>query len=490
MINNLKDLAYKPVDIAGLAVIRILFGFMIMLEAWSYSGEMAINSVFSGQIFYFKYRFFEWVHPVATLPMQLILILYGLAGLAVLLGIFYHAAAFTVTCCISYMFLIDSANYLNHFYLIIIFSALMIFLPAHKSWSLYAWLYPKYSCSRVASWTVWALRAQLIIVYSYAALAKMNVDWMNGMPLYDWIGDFAPEQTGLISLFLSSTLVIYLFTYGGLLYDLLVIPALLYKPTRALAYCMSIGFHLMNFYLFNIGIFPWFMLATTTIFFATSWPREFLNFFWPERFKLINLESNNNFSNNKTLSYVGFACLAAHICFQIIFPLRHFIYPGYVGWSEEGHNFSWHMKLRDKTGTIVFTVKNPTTGKSEIIDNSRFLMRRQIYKMACRPYLALQFAHFLRDLYSSPHETPVEVYADTWISLNGRDPQRLIDPTVNLSELSMKESHNSWILPLRQPVWNAFNKKNRFGDAFNYDIFAQKALLPLQPYTRHLVVRR
>ena len=36
--------------------------------------------------------------------------------------------------------------------------------------------------------------------------------------------------------------------------------------------------------------------------------------------------------------------------------MRHWLYPGQVNWTEEGHNFSWHMKLRIKTGQTVFVV--------------------------------------------------------------------------------------------------------------------------------------
>lgn len=33
---------------------------------------------------------------------------------------------------------------------------------------------------------------------------------------------------------------------------------------------------------------------------------------------------------------------------QILYPLRHHLYPGDVTWNELGHRYSWRMKLRDK----------------------------------------------------------------------------------------------------------------------------------------------
>jgi vitamin K-dependent gamma-carboxylase len=47
-----------------------------------------------------------------------------------------------------------------------------------------------------------------------------------------------------------------LFSYGGLLFDLLVVPFLLFRHTRPLALLAAVGFHLMNSQLFTIGIFP------------------------------------------------------------------------------------------------------------------------------------------------------------------------------------------------------------------------------------------
>lgn len=172
--------------------------------------------------------------------------------------------------------------------------------------------------------------------------------------------------------------------------------------------------------------------------------------------------------------------LALHLVVQIGLPLRHFLYPSYSAWSEEGHNFSWHMKLRGKRGTIRFTVKDPDTGRTKVVDHKKYLTERQIYKMVSRPDQIIQFAHFLRDYYTLPGEKPMEVYAETKIALNGRKYQRLLDPTVNLAEIEQTIKHRPYIYPLRQPVWNAENKKNRFGPSLNRDAMALRAIPGLE----------
>lgn len=465
---------YRPMDIAGLAVMRMLFGIIIIAEAWRYTDLFRVVAKFHEQDFYFKFRYFEWVEPISPYAMRWLFIAYGISGLFIFLGLFYRLSTLIASLCISYIFLVDATNYLNHFYLVIVFSLMMFFIPAHKGWSLYALLNPKKSQSTVLGWAIWLPRLQLAIVYFYAAIAKMNVDWLNGMPLYDWIGGRAADATGPET-FLNLPIVIYFFTYAGLIYDLIAAPMLLNKKTRALGYCLTLSFHLTNYYLFNIGIFPWFMIATSTIFFDSTWPRNFLNFFFKNKFWPIYVGREvPNYLNG--WQKVGFFMLAAHLSFQILFPLRHFIYPGYVGWDEAGHNFSWHMKLRGKSGKADFTVKDPDTGRTTIIDNERYLTKRQIDKMATRPYLLLQYAHFLRDKYTLPGEKPAEVYVETKLKLNGRKSQRLVDPTVNLAQIQPSEVPGTWIFPLRQPVWNATKKKNRFGPAFKKDDIAIRAI--------------
>lgn len=50
--------------------------------------------------------------------------------------------------------------------------------------------------------------------------------------------------------------IVWLFTYGGLLLDLLVVPLLLWRRTRTAAFALAVVFHLLNAALFRMGSFP------------------------------------------------------------------------------------------------------------------------------------------------------------------------------------------------------------------------------------------
>ena len=138
------------------------------------------------------------------------------------------------------------------------------------------------------------------------------------------------------------------------------------------------------------------------------------------------------------------------LAFQLLFPFRHFLFEGSPSWTEEGHNFAWHMKLRDKnTDNLIFSITNPETGKTWIANIDDYLTGRQKRKMSTRPHMVIQFAHHLRDDSKSKGiENPI-INANIEISLNGRIPQPMIDPKANLAEEEYSLiSHNDWIMPL------------------------------------------
>ncbi len=98
------------------------------------------------------------------------------------------------------------------------------------------------------------------------------------------------------------------------------------------------------------------MIFATLIFFEPSWPRII------KKFKVTKKPQTKITSLTKNQKIV-LSLFLIFIIFQIAMLLRHYAYPGNVSWTEEGHNFSWHMKLRDKdTLHIEFFAISPKTG--------------------------------------------------------------------------------------------------------------------------------
>src|ERR1700752_5018947 len=147
---------------------------------------------------------------------------------------------------------------------------------------------------------------------------------------------------------------------------------------------------------------------------------------------------------------VGF--IVVWIGLQILVPLRYFLYPGNVSWTEEGHRFAWMMKLRDKDALAHFTVRDPASGREWRVSPERYLMPHQVGAMESRPDMILQFAHHLSRVWQEERKVPgVEVRARVCASLNGRPPALLIDPERALARVERNLRHADWILPLEQP---------------------------------------
>ncbi|VAW43483.1 Vitamin K-dependent gamma-carboxylase [hydrothermal vent metagenome] len=439
-----------PVDIAVLVYFRIAFGAIMIWEMWRYTDRGWISRYWIEPSFNFTYYGFDWVQPWPGIGMYIHFGVMALLALFILLGLWYRFSTILFFLGFSYIFLLEQAQYLNHFYLIILISFIMIFLPANRAFSVDAWRsgsrFGKLSASRsdwMPGWSLWLLRFQIAVPYFFGGIAKLNGDWLQAQPMEIWLA--SRTDFPLIGQYFTEKWMVYGISYGGLLLDLLVVPFLLWRKTRPFAFIAALTFHLMNVRLFSIGIFPWFMIAATAVFFDPSWPRQLL--------KSLGFSKQTEPKPDKiSLSKIGFALLASYVLLQILLPLRHYIIPGNVSWTEDGHRFAWHMKLRDKDADITFFITDEA-GERWQADSSLHLTARQQRKMSTRPYMVVQYAHFLAAEMAEQGQGEVVVQAEAWVSLNGRSPQQLIDPTVNLAAQPRTIWPVEWVLPLTTPLF-------------------------------------
>ena len=75
--------------------------------------------------------------------MYLHFVVLGVLALCIMVGFYYRISAVLFFLTFAYIFLIDVALYLNHFYLIILVSFLLIFIPANRGFSMDAKLHPE-----------------------------------------------------------------------------------------------------------------------------------------------------------------------------------------------------------------------------------------------------------------------------------------------------------------------------------------------------------
>ena len=430
-----------PVGIAPLVHFRILFGLLMLISLIRFVAKGWITEQYLKPTFHFKYFGFHWVQC----PDEPIL--YGLFGLlmlscvCIMLGLFYRTAIISFFLGFSYVELIDATNYLNHYYFISLIAFLLILVPANKCCSLDVQIGLCKQQVHAQRWQVGILRAQMIVLYFFAGLAKLNPDWLlNAQPLAIWLS--AKTNTPLIGNLLDETWVHYFFSWFGACYDLVIPFLLLNRRTVKLAFLLVVSFHLLTGLLFQIGMFPYVMIACASIFFSQDWHTNVLS-----KWSRLSLSQLGRLPIKTKSNKLFYAIIISYFFIQLILPLRFLAYPGSLFWTEQGYRLSWRVMLMEKAGYITFTVKDGISGESIVVDNQDFLTAYQEKMMATQPDFILQFAHFLAKEYLKQGLNKPEVYAESYVAINGRPSKRFIDNSVNLAAQTDTWKPKTWILP-------------------------------------------
>ncbi|MCV6628549.1 MAG: HTTM domain-containing protein, partial [Flavobacteriaceae bacterium] len=216
------------------------------------------------------------------------------------------------------------------------------------------------------------------------AIAKIYPGWLD----LDAIATFMAGKRHyvLVGEFLQEKALHYFLAFGGLFFDLLVAIGLLYKPTRKFAFGCAVFFHLFNSVIFQVGIFPFLGLAFCLFFFDT------------ETIRKIFLKKKSAYTASEVIvpQYKNFLLVVGivYFAFQIGMPLRHWVIPGDVLYTEEGHRMSWRMMLRAKASTIQFKVEKED-GTAFLVKPNELLSSKQARVLGGRPDMIWQFAQYL-----------------------------------------------------------------------------------------------
>ncbi len=444
--NKFSQFLFREVSILPLIGFRIIFGLTTFLSTFRFILLDWVNLHFVETKIQFKYFGFEWV---PLLPEFYMYVLHGimlLASIGVFLGAYYRIASIAFFICFTWCELIDITYYLNHYYFVSLIAFLMMFLPANKAYAFDAKKQQSKSCPTVKSYMLFLLKFQLILVYFYAGIAKINYDWLIlAMPLKIWLP--ANSDMPILGSIFTYETTAYLFSWAGMLFDIFVGFFLLFSSTRIWAWLCIVLFHSLTGYLFQIGVFPLVMTFSTLIFFSNQFHLKFIQFF--ARFiPFFRFEPNQERitqADNKLFIKLS---LLIWISFHLLFPWRYLLYHGNHLWTEQGYRFGWRVMLFEKAGTATFYVFDENTQREGVVVNSDFLNPHQEKQMAMQPDMILQFAQFLKKQYEAKGLKVNTVRAEVYVTLNGRPSQLLIKPNQNLLNLTDTWASKSWIKPL------------------------------------------
>jgi vitamin K-dependent gamma-carboxylase len=445
---RLQKRAFEPVDIASLVFFRIAFGLLMILEVGRYFVHHWIATQWLEPRFLFKYYGFEWIRPWPGIGLYIHWAALGVFALLIAIGFLYRISAAFFFVSYTYFFLLDEARYVNHTYLICLFSFLLIFVPANRAFSVDALLRPRLHSESVPAWGLWLLRAQMGMVYFFAGVAKIAPDWLRGEPMRTRMAK--STDFPILGRFFREEWAVYGASYGSLLLDLCIFPLLLWRRTRVAAFCMAVAFHLINARWFPLGIFPWLAIAGTMLFLSPSWPRKITGLF--RRGTAFHSRENYRLPSSRAQSVI-LSCVGLYLSFQLIIPLRHFLSRGGIEWNCAEHRFSWRMMLVRQYTRAIFYVTDPNVGKTTQVNPRAFLDSRQTAMLAYLPDFPLQFAHYLAKVMPRRGPKPLKVEARIFLGVNSRKPELYIDPNVDLgAEPRPFLLRPRWLLPIKEPL--------------------------------------
>ncbi|WP_459210539.1 HTTM domain-containing protein [Aquimarina rhabdastrellae] len=433
----IKRWLFTHIDNSALIIFRIIFGFLIAAEA--------IGSIFTGWIkrtliepnFTFNFLGLDFLQPLPGNGMYFYYLVMGIIGLLIMVGYRYRWSMIAYTIMWAGVYFMQKTSYNNHYYLLLLLCFMMCFLPAagYLSWDAKHKGESKISMPR---WCSLVIIIQLTIVYTYASVAKLYPDWLDftvarnlmaAKRHYYIIGDILQHHWAHVTV-----------AYMGILFDLLIIPLLLWRRTRVFAFCISIFFHMFNSIVLQVGIFPYLSLAFSLFFFSK------------ERIHNLFLKRKPFYDKAEVIvpNYQKPLTIGILIWFviQVGLPLRHWAIPGDVLWTEEGHRLSWRMMLRGRTGYTRFYIvdKNDPQQKRTLVNTKDYLSKKQHRTISNKPDAIWQFAQRLREEYAQKGKD-IAVYVDSKVSINGKKSKIFIDPKVDLASAPWNYfTTNPWII--------------------------------------------
>ena len=447
-----SEFLFRKIDNSPLVIFRVLFGLLIIAECWGAIFTGWVNTNMVEPKLTFTFIGFEWMNNLLGQDMILYFGAMGVLGILISLGFFYRFAIIAFAIMWTGVYLMQKTSYNNHYYLFMLVSWMMTLMPAHHFFSLDSLIFPRFKRLTCKNWVRVVFIAQLFAVYTFAAIAKIYPDWFNGVFLNSHFIKYAHILSGQYNLTGLAQVVASLefsqvIAYLGFAFDLLIIPAMLINTTRGAAIKCAIFFHIFNSIVFGIGIFPFFSLAMMIFFYD---PVKIQEIFFKTKSFMMDRNDEDGLITTRRIAFSYIVCL--YILWQIYLPLRHFIIPGNVFWTEEGHRLSWRMMLRTRSNESKVFVAFPNE-KGQIkekipVDLSRYLTPKQESRFGSSPDMIWQMAHYIKEDYKKQGKTNVMVFVDTKVSVNGSEYYQFTNPKVNLANTNWSYfGHQGWIMP-------------------------------------------
>ncbi|HET8886013.1 MAG TPA: HTTM domain-containing protein, partial [Salinimicrobium sp.] len=168
---------FKQIDNSGLIVFRVVFGFLLAVEAFGAIATGWVQRILIEPEFTFNFIGFDFLQPLPGDGMIYYYAIMGVLGIWVMVGFKYKFSIAAYALMWTAVYLMQKSSYNNHYYLLMLLCFMMILLPAQRFASVDAWLKPAIKRISMPHWCWLFIVLQLFVVYTYAAVAKFYPDW-------------------------------------------------------------------------------------------------------------------------------------------------------------------------------------------------------------------------------------------------------------------------------------------------------------------------
>lgn len=419
-MNKLRNVLFEAVSPVSSGIFRFLFGILMFFQFYYIEPYIVENLTLSK--FFLQYDFFGWVTITSPTNLRILFIVAMFFSICYVIGFLYRISSIIIFLIWTYVFLLDAGHYNNHYYLNSLLLFLSIFVQADAYFSVKSFV----KGSRlVPRWNVEVFKIQMFVVYFYGAIAKINVDWLKGLPLKFWLG----EDFSLLGV-LSPQYSFVFMAWFGLIFDFFVGFMLYHKKLKFYSLLFIIPFHLTNHFIWSIGTFPWMAISICVFYFneeITKWLSS------RKKIEFLEMKPLSFLTQRATVIFVSI-----YVLIQFIMPLRQHLVEGETSWHGYGNHFAWRMMLSDKQGAakvVVYSESNQLLGDVRIEDYMNVL---QFARMVHIPMHFVRFAHFLdHEITKHPEnaslgDVKIKVYA--FKTINNRPFALLIDTTLDLTK--------------------------------------------------------
>jgi vitamin K-dependent gamma-carboxylase len=439
IFSKIQKYLFKPIDNSQIVLFRMLFGFLMLTESFGAIATGWVKKTLIDPQFTFSFFGFEWLQPLPGNGMYFYFTLMGIVSIMVMLGYRYKLNILALALLWSGSYFMQKTSYNNHYYLVMLITWGMVFMNPHYYASLDA-RRTKIESHICPNWNRLFFATLVFLVFTYGAVAKFYPGWWSG----DFIKNSFSHKTNywLIGSLLGKEWFQQFITFSGVIFDAIIIPLLIWKRTRMLAFFGLVLFNLFNSVVFQIGIFPYTVIALTIFFFETETIRIL---FFPKKQYTYATDLFFQKHHNNTLTFYP---LIIFFIIQLTLPLRHHLIPGDVNWREEGHRMSWRMMLRTKRGSINLEIIIPKTQEKIFVKKRDYLTKSQIKALATKPDFLYQFVQRLKKDYAEKGNEDIEIYCKmSRVKLNGNQAKPLFKSGVDLAKVKWNYfGRNDWVL--------------------------------------------